>query len=225
MTERIRVAFADDHPLYRDGLRALLGSLPEVELVGEAADGESAARLVAERRPDVLLLDVSMPRGGGVEALHAIRRAGVPTAVVMLTMHDDDASLAAAMRGGARGYLPKSAGREEIARALAACAAGGVVFGSDLSPRMPGLFGRLGDPARDAFPSLTERERDVLERLAHGDDNEAIARRLGMSSKTVRNHVSVILGKLAARDRGAAIAMARDAGVGGDPDRGRDASR
>jgi DNA-binding NarL/FixJ family response regulator len=213
----IRVAIADDHPLYRDGLRASLGSLDGIVLVGEAADGRGAVELAREARPDVLLLDMEMPGGGGLGALREIRAAGLPTAVVMLTMHDEDSSVIAAMRAGARGYLSKSADRDEIARTIATCAAGGVVFGARLSDRLAGLFEDPQEPGRSAFPSLTERERDVLDRLARGEDNETIARRLGLSSKTVRNHVSVIFGKLAARDRAEAIVLAREAGLGMDP--------
>ncbi len=214
---RIRVAIADDHPVYRDGLRASLGSLEGIIVVGEAADGRAAVALAKEVRPDVLLLDMEMPGGGGLSALRDIRAAGLPTAVVMLTMHDEDSSVVAAMRAGARGYLLKSAERGEIARTIATCAGGGVAFGAQLSDRLAGLFHPAGDPASSAFPSLTDRERDVLDRLARGENNETIARRLGLSSKTVRNHVSVILGKLAVRDRAAAIVMAREAGLGRDP--------
>jgi len=214
---RIRVAIADDHPLYRDGLRASLGSMEGIIVVGEAADGRAAVDLAKEVRPDVLLLDMEMPGGGGLSALRDIRAAGLPTAVVMLTMHDEDSSVVAAMRAGARGYLLKSAERGEIARTIATCAGGGVAFGAQLSDRLAGLFHPAGDPASSAFPSLTDRERDVLDRLARGENNETIARRLGLSSKTVRNHVSVILGKLAARDRAEAIVLAREAGLGVDP--------
>lgn len=213
----IRVAIADDHPLYRDGLRASLGSMEGITVVGEAADGRAAVALAKEVRPDVLLLDMEMPGGGGLSALREIRAAGLPTAVVMLTMHDEDSSVVAAMRAGARGYLLKSAESGEIARTIATCAGGGVAFGAPLSDRLAGLFHPPGDPASSAFPSLTDRERDVLERLARGENNETIARRLGLSSKTVRNHVSVILGKLAARDRAEAIVLAREAGLGRDP--------
>ena len=214
---RIRVAIADDHPLYRDGLRASLGSLEGIIVVGEAADGRAAVALAKEVRPDVLLLDMEMPGGGGLSALRDIRAAGLPTAVVMLTMHDEDSSVVAAMRAGARGYLLKSAERGEIARTIATCAGGGAAFGAQLSDRLAGLFQPARDPASSAFPSLTDRERDVLDRLARGENNETIARRLGLSSKTVRNHVSVILGKLAARDRAEAIVLAREAGLGVDP--------
>lgn len=212
----IRVAIADDHPLYRDGLRTMVQSLPGMEFIGEARDGVSAVELVRRTQPDVLLLDLEMPGGGGLEALRAIDAMDAPTAVLVVTMHEDDSSLVAAMSAGARGYVSKGADRNELERAIAACAAGGVVFGAHLSGRMADLLSRPRDAAARAFPSLTPRERDVLERMALGEGNDAIARALGLSSKTVRNQVSVILGKLAASDRTAAMLLARDAGLGQD---------
>src|SRR5687768_17523809 len=192
VSRRVRVAVADDHPVYRDGLRAMLESLPDVELVGEAGDTASAVELVGRVMPDVLLLDLEMPGGGGLEALRLIRTTMRAPAVLVLTMHEDDGSVVAAIRAGARGYLHKGADRNELSRAIAACAAGGVVFGARLSERLAGLLDRPEDLAARAFPTLTPREREVLERLAHGEDNETIARVLGLSSKTVRNQVSTI---------------------------------
>jgi DNA-binding NarL/FixJ family response regulator len=212
----IRVAIADDHPLYRDGLRTMVQSLPGMDLVGEATNGREAAELVIATRPDVLLLDLEMPGGSGLDALRAIREAGSTTAVLIVTMHEDDPSLVAAMAAGARGYLSKSAGRNELGHAIATCAAGGVVFGREISGRLAHLLNRPADAAARAFPTLTPRERDVLDRIARGESNEAIARVLNLSSKTVRNQVSVILNKLAVPDRGAAIVIARDAGLGGE---------
>jgi DNA-binding NarL/FixJ family response regulator len=211
----IRVAIADDHPLYRDGLRTMVDSLPGLEFVGAAADGSGAAELVARLQPDVLLLDLEMPGGGGMATLRAIRDAGMPTAVVVVTMHEDDPSLVAAMAAGARGYVSKGAGRTELAHAIATCAAGGVVFSGQLSGRVARLLAHPTDRAARTFPTLTPREREVLDRLARGEDNASIARVLGLSSKTVRNVVSVVLGKLAVPDRAAAMLAARDAGMGG----------
>lgn len=213
--DRIRVAFADDHPLYRDALRELLASVPAIDLVGEAADGADAVELVRALDPDVLLLDLEMPAGGGLEALRRIQALGRHTAVVVLTMHEDDASLSGAIRAGARGYLPKTADRGELATTITLCAAGGTVLGSHLAGRLAALVGREG-AAATAFPDLTQRERDVLDRLARGERNEGIARHLGLSGKTVRNHVSTILNKLGVADRAAAIVRAREAGVGRD---------
>ena len=211
---RVRVGIADDHPVYRDGLRAMLESLPELEFVGEAGDTESALELVAREAPEVLLLDLEMPGGGGLEVLRRIRTAVRPPATLVLTMHDDDASVVAAIRAGARGYLHKDADRSELSRAIATCAAGGVVFGARLSEQVAALLDRPDDIALRAFPTLTPRERDVLDRIARGEDNATIARVLGLSSKTVRNQVSTILNKLAARDRAEAMLRARDAGLG-----------
>jgi len=214
MDAAIRVGIADDHPLYRDGLRTMIESLPGLEFVGAAADGDGAAALVARVQPDVLLLDLEMPAGGGLAALRAIRDAGSATAVIVVTMHEDDPSLVAAMATGARGYVSKSADRSELAQAIATCAAGGVVFSGRLSGRLARLLAHPTDRAARTFPTLTPRERQVLERLARGEDNAAIARVLGLSTKTVRNAVSVVLAKLAVRDRAAAMLVARDAGMG-----------
>lgn len=210
----IRVAVADDHPLYRDALRTMVQSLPGMEFVAEASDGDSAVELVRRLQPDVLLLDLEMPGGGGLSALRAINADGAPTRVLVVTMHEDEISLSAAMAAGARGYVSKSADRNELAHAIAACAAGGVVFGSRVSSRVADLLGGQSDAAARAFPSLTPREREVLERLALGESNAAIARALGLSLKTVRNHVSIILSKLAVVDRTAAMLLAREAGFG-----------
>lgn len=212
----IRVAIADDHPLYRDGLRTMVESLPSLQFIGEAHDGVSAAELVERIQPDVLLLDLEMPAGGGLEALRRIRALDVPTAVLVITMHEDDNSVVTAIEAGARGYVSKSADRNELERAIAACAAGGVVFGARLAGRLASLLSGPRDAAARAFPELTPRERDVLERLARGEGNEAIARALGLSPKTVRNQVSVILSKLAVIDRSAAMELARRAGLGKD---------
>jgi DNA-binding NarL/FixJ family response regulator len=213
-TPRVRVGVADDHPVYRDGLRAMLESLPEVELVGEAGDTDAAVELVAGQAPDVLLLDLEMPGGGGLEVLRRIGAALRPPATLVLTMHEDDGSVVAAIRAGARGYLHKGADRNELSRAIATCAAGGVVFGARLSSQVAALLDRSDDLAARAFPELTPRERDVLERMARAEDNFTIAQGLGLSSKTVRNLVSTILNKLGARDRAAAMLIARDAGLG-----------
>jgi|SRR6187401_2448451 len=212
----IRVAIADDHPLYRDGLRTMVQSLQGMEFVGEAADGSSAVELVRRLEPDVLLLDLEMPAGGGLLALRAINALGGVTRVLVVTMHEDQSSLSAAVAAGARGYVSKSADRDELGRAIATCASGGVSFGAGVSARLVDLVSGSRDAAERAFPSLTPREREVLERLARGERNEQIASALGLSSKTVRNHVSIILSKLAVVDRTAAALIARDAGLGQD---------
>lgn len=212
----IRVAVADDHPLYRDGVRTMVDSVPGVELVGEAADASTAIELVEQERPAVLLLDLNMPGGGGMAVLRAIREQELPTRVLILTMSEDESSLVAAIRAGARGYLLKTADRLELTNAIATCAAGGLVFGAPLSERLAALFDDPGaSAAARAFPNLTPREREVLDHIARGESNEKIARSLGLSQKTVRNQVSTILNKLAVTDRAAAIVIARDAGLGG----------
>ena len=215
----IRVAIADDHPLYRDGLRTMVQSLQGMEFVGEAPDASSAVELVSRLQPDVLLLDLEMPGGGGLAALRGLGSIGAATRVLVVTMHEDETSLSAAMAAGARGYVSKSADRNELEHAIATCAAGGVVFGARVSGRLAGLLSGGGAAAR-AFPSLTPRERDVLERIARGEGNQQIARALGLSAKTVRNHVSIVLNKLAVVDRTAAMLLAREAGLGQD-DRSR----
>jgi DNA-binding NarL/FixJ family response regulator len=212
----IRVAIADDHPLYRDGVRTMIESLPGLELVGEAADTAATLELVERLAPDVLLLDLDMPGGGGMEVLRVLRDRAHPTAALVLTMHEEDSSLVGAMKLGARGYVPKSSGRNELGHAISTCAAGGVVFGAGLAERMAGLLDRPHEAVARAFPTLTPRERDVLERLARGENNETIARVLGLSPKTVRNQVSNVLNKLEVPDRAAAIVLARDAGLGRD---------
>jgi DNA-binding NarL/FixJ family response regulator len=212
----IRVAVADDHPLYRDGVRTMIESLPGIALVGEAADTQSAIDLLGTVQPDVLLLDLDMPGGGGLEVLRHIREDELPVATLVLTMHEDDASLVAAIRAGAHGYLPKSAERRELGHAIETCAAGGVVVSARLSGRLAEILDRPPDPAAQAFPDLTPRERAILDRLARGEDNETIGRVLSISSKTVRNQVSTILNKLEAPDRATAIVRARDAGLGHD---------
>lgn len=209
----ITVAIADDHPLYRDGVRAMVESLPGLAFVGEATSGDAAVELALRLAPDVLLLDLEMPGGGGLAALRELRAAGSATAVIVVTMHEDDPSIVSAIAAGARGYVSKSAGRRELGQAIATCAAGGVVFAGAMSGRLAQLLGRPDAAAARAFPTLTPRERDVLARMALGESNETIARVLSLSPKSVRNLVSVILSKLAVPDRAAAMILARDAGL------------
>lgn len=208
----MRVVICDDHPVYRRGLRALLGELDDVDVVGEAGTGEEAVALVDQVEPDVVMMDVHLPGVSGVEATRRIMGRHPSVGVLVLTMFEDDKYLAAALRAGARGYLVKGADHDEIHRALTAVARGEVLLGQAISTR---LSAALGDPvAADAFPELSNRERDVLELVAAGLSNQQIATRLFLSPKTVRNNVSVILAKLGAETRAEAIARARDAGVG-----------
>jgi DNA-binding NarL/FixJ family response regulator len=211
----IRVVVADDHPIFRDGLRSALDSRPEVEVVGEAADGRAAVDESIRLRPDVVLMDLSMPGLGGLDAIRALGGTPHPPAVLVLTMHEDDDSLLAAVRAGAAGYLLKGADREHIVRSVQAVARGEAVFGPGVAARVLDHVGRSGGPrAAPPFPQLTAREHEVLDLVARGLGNQAIARRLFLSDKTVRNTVSTVVAKLQAEDRGDAIARARSRGLG-----------
>jgi DNA-binding NarL/FixJ family response regulator len=209
----IRVVVADDHPMVRDGLRALLDSLPTMELIGEAATGRQAVRAAVTDHPDVLVMDLHMPDLDGVAATAEIARTAPTVAVLVLTMLDDDESLFAAMRAGARGYLVKGADQVQIIRAITAVAAGEVIFGPGIARQALGYFASPS-PAQPSFPELTPRERDVLDLVAAGLPNAAIAARLGLSSKTIGNHTSTIFAKLQVAGRAEAIVRARDAGLG-----------
>jgi DNA-binding NarL/FixJ family response regulator len=213
----MRVLVADDHPLYREGLVTALSMVPDVEVVGEAGDGEQAVDLALALAPDVVVMDLTMPRLGGVEATRRITAALPGTAVLVLTMLDGDDALFAAMRAGARGYLLKGADRAEIARALQTVGSGEVVFSAALAGRVLAWFARGGRSAAVPFPELTDREHEVLDLVARGLTNAAIAQRLVVSDKTVRNHVSNVFAKLHVADRAEAVARARDAGLGAGP--------
>jgi DNA-binding NarL/FixJ family response regulator len=213
MTRPIRVLIADDHPLFRDGLAALLADGPGTELAGMAATGAEAVELARQAQPDVVVMDLHMPAMGGAEATRRIVADHPHTAVLVLTMFDGDDSIASALRAGARGYLLKGAAREQIRCAIHAAAHGEIIFGAPLAARMLACFSATSAPP-PAFPQLTGRERQVLELVAQGRANTAIAARLSLSHKTVRNHVSNILAKLQVADRAQAIIQARDAGLG-----------
>jgi len=212
----LRVLVADDHPTFRRGLGALLASLPDVELVGEAADGEEAVRLAAASAPDVVVMDLDMPRLGGIEATRRIVAAQPAVAVLVLTMLEEDESVFAAMRAGARGYVVKGADTDDVLRALESVARGDAVFGPAVASRVLSYLTRPLS-ARDplVFPELTDREREVLEHMARGLSNGEIARRLFVSPKTVRNHASNVFTKLQVSDRAEAVERARRSGLGG----------
>ncbi|WP_329479244.1 response regulator transcription factor [Kribbella sp. NBC_01484] len=211
----IRVVLADDHPVVRAGLAALLTSLDGIEVVGVASTGREAVREVITTRPDVAVLDLQMPDLDGFAATRELVRSAPDVAVLVLTMFEDDDSVFAAMRAGARGYLVKGAEQEEIARAIQAVAAGEAIFGPGVARRMLGFFS-APPPAAEPFPELTSRERQILDLLAAGLSNSAIADRLDLASKTVANNVSAIFTKLGIADRSAAIVQARNAGLGTD---------
>jgi DNA-binding NarL/FixJ family response regulator len=211
----MRVLLADDHPMYRYGLRTLLEATPGLEVVGEAATGVEAVTATATLQPDIVVMDLNMPGLNGIDATRAILRANPGTGILVLTMFDDDESVFAAMRAGARGYLLKGADKDEIARAVLAVASGEAIFGPAVAQRVIDYFSTAqpaGQPP--AFPELTEREREILELIAQGHRNQAIAKRLVLSPNTVRNHVSNIFAKLQVADRAQAIIRAREAGLG-----------
>ncbi len=211
----IRVVIADDHALIRAGVRALLGSFDNTELVGEAADGDEALRVVAETRPDVVIMDIHMPGLDGVSATRSIAADFPDVAVLVVSMLEDDASVFAAMRAGARGYLVKGDDPDELRRSIEAVAAGAVVFGPTLAARVQLLFqSKDGERSNDAFPGLTDREMEVLGHLADGKSNVAIGAAMYLSPRTIANHVSNILLKLHATDRTDAAFRARRAGLG-----------
>ncbi|WP_433374001.1 response regulator [Streptosporangium sp. CA-115845] len=212
-----RVLIADDHPVYRDGLRMMLASTDQAEVVGIAADGEEAVAEAVRLRPQVVVMDLSMPRMDGVQATERIVATCPDTHVLVLTMHEDDESVFAAMLAGARGYLLKGAEQTEILRAIMAVASGEVIFGPALAGRVTRYFARLAVacPVREGpFPQLTVREREILDLLAAGLSNRMIAERLSLAPKTVRNNVSSVFAKLQVADRAQAIIQAREAGLG-----------
>ena len=211
----IRVVVADDHPVVRAGLSALLSSLPDVEVVGVAASGHAAIKEVRTLVPDVVVLDLQMPGLDGFAVTRELARATPSVAVLVLTMFDDDESVYAAMRAGARGYLVKGAEQEDIARAIRAVAAGEAIFSAGVAKRV--LQFLSAPPAavlEEPFPQLTARERDILDLLAAGLQNTVIADSLRIAPKTVANNVSSIFAKLQVADRAQAIVRARDAGLG-----------
>jgi DNA-binding NarL/FixJ family response regulator len=209
----IRILVADDHPLFRDGLRTIASLEDDFELVGEAANGRDAVDLALQLEPDVVVMDLHMPEVNGIEATRQIVAARPDVGVLVLTMFEDDDSVFAAMRSGARGYLLKGAGHDEVARAIEAVARGEAIFGPAIAQRVIEFFAHRSHPPQP-FPELTEREREILELIAQGRSNGDIASRLVLSQKTVRNNVSNIFTKLRVADRAQAIVRAREAGLG-----------
>jgi DNA-binding NarL/FixJ family response regulator len=213
--EIIRILIADDHPLYRDGLRAMLATAPETELVGEATTGDEAIAQAADLQPDVLLMDLQMPGTNGIEATRHIRQTSPHIATLVVTMFSDDDSVFAALRAGAQGYVLKGADRTELLRAIMAVSRGEAIFSPVIAQRLMRHFATLSaERMPTVFPELTDRERVILELIAQGRSTTEIASRLVLSPKTVRNHISNILSKLQVADRAQAIIRAREAGLG-----------
>jgi DNA-binding NarL/FixJ family response regulator len=214
----IRILIADDHVLFRDGLHGLLDAVPDTEVVGEAASGDEAVARAAELRPDVILMDINMPGLNGIAATREILAANPRIGILILTMFEDDDSVFAAMRAGARGYLLKAANHEELLRAVRGVGNGEAVFGPGVARRLVGFFSgpHAAAPAAPprAFPELSEREDEILRLIAQGRSNYEIAQRLTLSVKTVQNHASNIFGKLQVADRAQAVIRARQAGLG-----------
>ena len=213
--DKIRILIADDSAPFRDGLRGLLQSIDDVEVVGEATTGDEAIRLARDLQPDVILMDIQMPGVNGIEATRQIVHTSPHISILMLTMFEDDDSVFAALRAGARGYLLKGALKAEILRAIRSVNSGEAIFGPAIAKRLMQFFAAPPSPAPPrVFPELTEREREILGLMAQGDSNTEIADRLVLSPKTVRNHISIIFSKLQVADRAQSIIRARDAGLG-----------
>jgi DNA-binding NarL/FixJ family response regulator len=212
MTDVTRVLIADDHTLFRRGVRALLSTVPGIEVVGEAADGETAIALTAELAPDVVLMDLHMPGGGGLAAIRAVTENSPSANVLVVTMSEDDDSVFAAMRAGARGYVLKDMDADDLASAIAVVGRGEALFSRGIAARMMQFFSQSPAAGRP-FPELTDSEHNVLRLMAGGANNAAIARELSLSPKTVRNYISNVFRKLQVADRAQAIVIAREAGL------------
>jgi DNA-binding NarL/FixJ family response regulator len=211
--EKLSVLIADDHPVFRKGLRALLASMPEVELAGEATTGLEAIRLAEQLQPDVILMDLQMPEGGGLAAIRQIVQTSPHIRILVVTMFQDDDSVFAALRAGARGYVLKDMDDNEITRAILAVGNGEAIFSPAIAERMMNFFSTRSMLPAEIFPELTESELKVLKLMAHGVSNEDIAQQLSFSIKTVRNYISNIYSKLQVADRAQAVIKAREAGL------------
>ena len=215
MEQKITVFIADDHTLFRDGLKYLFLSIPDIDVVGEASTGAEGIASILEEEPDVVLMDIQMPDIDGIEATRQIMAKLSNTGIIMLTMFQDDDSVFAAMRAGARGYVLKGADQAVLLRAIRAVANGESLFSPEIATRLMQFFANLKPPPSvDTFPELTDRERELLHHIARGETNEEIAEELVISLKTVRNHVSSIFNKLQVADRTQAAIRAREAGFG-----------
>ncbi|WP_084710608.1 response regulator [Ornithinibacillus californiensis] len=212
---QVHVLIADDHPLFRKGLRTMLESMSEINVVGEAATGDEAVEQAADLQPDLVLMDLQMPGGGGIAATREIRHASPNIRVLVITLHEDDDSVFAALRAGASGYVLKDTHEEDIKRALLAVAAGQAIFSPAVAARVLKFFeSPIAYVPKDVLPELTDRERTILHLMAQGKNNQEIARELNLRLKTVANYSSNIFAKLQVADRVQAILLARDAGLG-----------
>lgn len=210
----LRVLIADDHPLFRKGMRALLESMPDIAVAGEATSGAEAVAQAAALKPDLVLMDLQMPEVGGLEATRRITAAGPHVHVLVVTLFEDDDSVFAALQAGARGYILKDADEEEMMRAIRAIGQGEAIFSPAIAARLIDYFaGARPSASSEIFPELTEREREVLQLIARGQSNATIAEQLSITLKTVRNHVSNIYNKLQVADRAQAAIRAREAGL------------
>lgn len=217
--DTVTILIVDDHLPFRTGLRALLESTPAVKVVGDVASGDEAIRLAAKLQPDVILMDIQMSETNGIDATRHILATSPHIAILILTMFEDDDFVFAALRAGARGYLLKGTMKADLLRAIQSAASGEAIFGAGIARRVIQYFAEAR-PATAmpsyAFPELTQREREILDLIASHEDNAEIAGRLGLSLKTVRNHVSNIFNKLQVVDRAQAILRAREAGIGSE---------
>lgn len=211
----VRVMVADDHEIIRTGIRTLLASTQEAEIIGETVNGQETVSQALALQPDVILMDVQMPDMNGIEATRRIHNASPQISIIIVTIFEDDDTVFSAMRAGARGYILKGTDQAELLRAIQAAASGEALFSPGIANRMIGYFSRLENSAdQQAFPELTEREREILTLIASGMNNTQITERLVLSQKTIRNHISNIFSKLQVADRAEAIVRAREAGLG-----------
>jgi len=212
--EQLRVLIADDHPLFRKGMRGLLESVPEMEVVGEAATGQEAITLAADLAPDVIVMDLQMPGSTGIAATRAILNASPHIRILMVTLYEDNESVFTAIRAGARGYILKDAGADEITAAIQAVGRGEAIFSPAIANRLIDFFATpYPQVPKDIFPTLTSREREILQLIAQGQTNAEMAQQLSLSVKTVQNYVSNVYSKLQVADRAQAIIRAREAGL------------